>query len=123
MKTIINNLRGLRASVSHKWAQLLGSLILFHLATARAQAADMFQKPTGDGTRLWDSLLLALQYIFFALYILGTVWIVQAWNDWKEGDKKSAFQKLGGALGIFLSPALIQIIRYIARQAGGADFN
>ena len=123
MKTYIVHSRGHKARVVSKVACALGLFAMIHMAAGTAFAADLFAKPTDPtGTNVWGSVLTALQYVFYALYLLGVLWIVQAWKDFKDGNQKDAWQKIGGALGIFLSPAIITIIRSIGSSAGGTNF-
>jgi hypothetical protein len=111
----------MKFQINRSWVTLLALFVIMQALSGTCFAqVNLFTKPTGDGTNIWKAVLTALQYIFFAAYILAAYWALQAAKDWKDGDQKAAWQKIGGALGIFLAPAFIQLLKYIGSLAGGS---
>lgn len=67
-----------------------------------------------DEAGFFGKIWVYVNYLFYAFYILGIVFIALAWVKFNQREYASVAWAIGGAIGLFLTPRLVTLLRSLA---------
>jgi TRAP-type C4-dicarboxylate transport system permease large subunit len=81
--------------------------------TVVSEGQDYLSAPD-DEAGFFDRVWVYINYMFYVFYILGIVFIGIAWIKFNQRDYAAVAWSIGGAIGLFLTPRIVSMIRKVA---------
>lgn len=88
---------------------------------AGATVTDLDDTEGGSGKSVIDQVYNIIKFAYVFFYAIAVMIVAQAWLQFKQQKYDVMFASMGAALGLFLTPAIVDFLHGLGAKTAGAE--